>query len=614
MESSESKYKHKPSEKHTLEEVLKSLQDLIRVDLSEDKSTAGKAENPPSASPAHAPTEGKPIREKPSSQREDFAPASPGAGPVNLDAVMRSLRDLITNELNVGNESKPAKAKPATAHEESLATEENIEEYIPEGLSQLDDELEISDEPITEEPEAAPPPEEVLAPETNEYPTPPEDFSPPDEELTIEAPVEPEAPPAPLEESMELAGEISPEVEESRREPVAEEFIPLDEELTFEAPPTPEPPPAKHAETAELPGEISPELLEEPVSAPPGREASPPEPEIDLAPGEQHEMSFEEALSAAPEPKSVSMDSAPAPSPEPELAPELPAPLEEREQAVEEKQEEATEALPTIDVEESFDDSGYFAAAPSGEHMPPASEETIDLSEEISSEPRTDTAPVAEATAAPESEHPPAAPAETTGEKITLEIVDEPIAEKTHDKYSVDFDSSGLSLPLPEEPELSPPEESPVEASETPVDTTEADNPPTPKPEPGPLPEPEIMAHAPEAPAIEAKTETPSTTEPPHGAEESPAPEAPTSLDLDDIPVLKDVVDPRADDTLVTESSTPASEPLLPAPDRAREIVVRAVAKLNVEMRKSGSAGLDTRTILRLQQLIRQELEKGGKK
>jgi hypothetical protein len=31
-------------------------------------------------------------------------------------------------------------------------------------------------------------------------------------------------------------------------------------------------------------------------------------------------------------------------------------------------------------------------------------------------------------------------------------------------------------------------------------------------------------------------------------------------------------------------------------------------------MRKTGGAGLDTKTILRLQQLIRQELEKNGEK
>ncbi|MDH3563504.1 MAG: hypothetical protein OEN49_08945, partial [Gammaproteobacteria bacterium] len=303
MESSESKYKHKPSEKHTLEEVLKSLQDLIRVDLSEDKSAASKAENPPSTSPAHAPTETKPIREKPSSQREDFAPSSPGSGPVNLDAVMRSLRDLITHELNVSNESKPA-----AAHDEYLARDENIEEYIPEGLSPLDEKLEISDKPISGEPEAALSPEEALAPEINENLSAPEDLTPPDEELTIEAPAEPEALPASQEESMDLSGEITPEPEESPGEPDAEEFIPLDEELSFEAPAAPEPSPAKFAETTELPGEISPELLEAPISAPPGGEGFSPELEKDPAPGAQHEMSFGEAPSPAPESESASMD------------------------------------------------------------------------------------------------------------------------------------------------------------------------------------------------------------------------------------------------------------------------------------------------------------------
>lgn len=612
MESSESKYKHKPSEKHTLEEVLKSLQDLIRVDLSEDKSAASKAEKPPSTSPTHAPTETKPIREKPSSQREDFAPSSPGSGPVNLDAVMRSLRDLITHELNVSNESKPAKPKPAAAHDEYLAREENIEEYIPEGLSPLDEKLEISDESISEETEAAPLPEEALAPEINGNLTAPEDLTPPDEELTIEAPVEPEAPPAPQEESLELSGEITPEPEESPGEPDAEEFIPLDEELTFEAPAAPETSPAKYAETTELPGEISPELLEAPIAAPPGEEAFLPELEKDPAPGAQHEMSFGEAPSPAPESESASLDSTPAPSPEPELAPEPPAPLEEHEQAVEAKHEEAAEALPTIDVEESFDDSDYFTAAPSPEHSPLPSEETIDLSVEISSEPQTDTPPVADTTAVPEPEQPSETPTEASGNKITLAVVDEPAPEKAYDKYSIDFDSSDLSPPPPDEPELSPPETSPTAESETPVETPAAENPPTPEAEP--MPEPQTTAPAPEAPAMEAKTETPPTTEPPDETGESATPEAPASHALDDIPVLKDVVAQPGDGKRRKKTATSTTESPLPAPDRAREIVVRAVAKLNVEMRKSGSAGLDTRTILRLQQLIRQELEKGGKK
>jgi hypothetical protein len=272
--------------------------------------------------------------------------------------------------------------------------------------------------------------------------------------------------------------------------------------------------------------------------------------------------------------------------------------LEKREQLEEAKLEEAAEALPTIDVEESFDYSDNFSAATSGEITPPASEETIDLSVEISPEPQTETPPVAETTAAPETEDSPVAPAEATGEKITLEIVDEPTPEKAYDKYSVEFDSSDLSPP--------PPEPSLTAESETPAATTEADR--------SPAPEPETAAPTREAPAVEAKTETPPTTEHPREARETPAPEEPVSINLDNIPVLKDVVTPPGYGKRRKKTAAPATKPSLPAPDRAREIVVRAVAKLNVEMRKSGSAGLDTRTILRLQQLIRQELEKGGEK
>ena len=78
--------------------------------------------------------------------------------------------------------------------------------------------------------------------------------------------------------------------------------------------------------------------------------------------------------------------------------------------------------------------------------------------------------------------------------------------------------------------------------------------------------------------------------------------------------MLHEVVAPPAGGALVHGPRPPTTVPPLPAPDRARDIVVRAVAKLNVEMRKSGGAGLDTKTILRLQQLIRRELEKDGEK
>ena len=97
-------------------------------------------------------------------------------------------------------------------------------------------------------------------------------------------------------------------------------------------------------------------------------------------------------------------------------------------------------------------------------------------------------------------------------------------------------------------------------------------------------------------------------------ATEPTASETPESFHLDDIPVLHEVVAPPAGSALAGKPASPTTDPPLPAPDRARDIVVRAVAKLNVEMRKHGGTGLDTKTILRLQQLIRQELEKDGKK
>ena len=54
--------------------------------------------------------------------------------------------------------------------------------------------------------------------------------------------------------------------------------------------------------------------------------------------------------------------------------------------------------------------------------------------------------------------------------------------------------------------------------------------------------------------------------------------------------------------------------PPQPAADRARELAVRVAARLNIERRKRGEAGIDTKTIHRLQQLLREELEKAGAK
>ncbi|HSH15610.1 MAG TPA: hypothetical protein VLD18_06235 [Verrucomicrobiae bacterium] len=131
------------------------------------------------------------------------------------------------------------------------------------------------------------------------------------------------------------------------------------------------------------------------------------------------------------------------------------------------------------------------------------------------------------------------------------------------------------------------------------------------EPDLSPVPEPETPKAPEQAPVAEIKADTTPAVEPPAAPVKPGSTDQPASFNLDDIPVLNEVVAPPA--RSVPTPATPPAPPL-PAPDRARDLVVRAVAKLNVEMRKTGGTGLDTKTILRLQQLIRQELEKDREK
>ena len=80
----------------------------------------------------------------------------------------------------------------------------------------------------------------------------------------------------------------------------------------------------------------------------------------------------------------------------------------------------------------------------------------------------------------------------------------------------------------------------------------------------------------------------------------SPPPEQ-TSINWDDVPILNDVVTLP----LVTDAVDNAA---LAAPEKAREIAVKAVAKLNIELRKAGNPTLDPVIIDRLEQLLRDAL------
>jgi hypothetical protein len=524
MTTQDPKYKHKPSEKHTLEEVLKSLQDLIRNDLLDNnRAAAEKSGTPPT------PGEEIPPREHTAPMREDFAPVNPAAGPVNLDAVMRSLKDLVSNELNVGGESTAA------------------------------------------------------------------------DELS----------PSPIENH-------------EASENLVDEFVPLDEELTFEESMEIVPPPLSAPTMPEIPGEISAEMLSEPQA-----EASPsvpvPEIETNITLGTQHQLLFEETPPAAIEPETSVPDLTPNLELEPETGTDGIAPEMTQETAVQEFPETSGDALPTIDVEETFDENAYFEAE--ARQTEASSTDTQETQEIILSalgaslEPETASLANGEAQLPAENLVPTSESASGKPE-IKLEIADEPATENFLNIPSVDFDVVEFELPHEEPPPPSRTIETPAladESSPIATDTTLAQEltlepgpgamqPPTAEIKPGATPEAEKIPDIAATPPATGETHTTAPVTAPA------TPETTESIDLDDIPVLREVVAPPAGSALAGGPVSPTTEPPLPAPDRARDIVVRAVAKLNVEMRKHGGAGLDTKTILRLQQLIRRELEKDGEK
>ena len=703
MTTQDPRYKHKPSEKHTLEEVLKSLQDLIRNDLPEEKTAgndtgAPQADGRPSEQIPQEPGVQHPPREHSTAVREDFAPVNPAAGPVNLDAVMRSLKDLIGNELNVGDRSTPGEEPPP------LVSNEDVLESAAEELAPLDE------EPIFEEPDEIIPGDELALP--GEDITPPlpeenilesaaEELAPLDEEPIFEEPDEI----IPGDE-LALPGEdITPPLpEENILESAAEELAPLDEEPAFDeavdldlgteiTPPeeTPAMPPEQQAsedksseepttldeeltlaETAEaappaepdLSGEISSETNAEPVTTQPGAEEKSEEQIITT--DSQQELLFDEPAPLIIERQPPDRETGQNSETKPEPAVENPAPDSPRQATAQNLEGQPEETLPTIEVEETLEESAYFDVETP--QVEPAPEEVV----APAIEPPTVPEATASETAGGDGEKsgseptvvptPEVAPSKTD---LKLEIEDEPATEIPQSPASVDFDSIDLtaseeppdlsSVPVEPMPAASEPSEtersvrsmpsidfetvsletdrdkqapsspseaaSPAPASEAPVavetpvapeSTSEVTM--TKKPAPDEINE-EAAAEsepgkAPDDKAVATADETRET--PPAAVSESGSGAKPPPFNLDDIPVLHEVVAPPAGSMLAPVARPPQTP--LPAPDRARDIVVRAVAKLNVELRKSGGAGLDTKTILRLQKLIRQEMEKDGKK
>ncbi|MDO8706747.1 MAG: hypothetical protein Q7J84_17595 [Sulfuricaulis sp.] len=707
MNTHDPKYKHKPSEKHTLEEVLKSLQDMIRNDLRDSEQTVAPAEK---SRPATAATAETRRREPAPPVREDFAPTSPAAGPVNLAAVVRSLNDLISNELNVGDppvaeQSTPPPARQKAAEENvrgefTLAEMEHIskepvppppdphadEEIVAEELAPLEE------EPVFEEPDklgvdiASIVGKDIVAADETAAPAPvqhvaekniSEGLTPLEAVPVFEAPAEPgigeefappvESPPVQkAEEEIVFVGIKPPEAGSIFEEPielsldqelapleattpplrpgeasVSEKFEPLDEELTFDESTEIISAPATEPATPEFPGEINPEMLDTPEAA---TSSAAPVLELELekkpAPGLQQEFSLDELSLTAIEPVVSSRNLTYAAAPPQMLAPRSPA-----------------ETLPTIEVEESFDEMAYREA----ESLPgqTRSSEKQEIQEIIATAlaPPTEPGPIPPAVTSAAGDEKTLTPNPTPGpelesitapakKKIKLEVVDGPLMPDSPGVPPVDFDFA--SLVSPGEPDaVIETTAAPAPATETPLTAEKIQSQATavesetialepPPAEPAP-PSVKLEARAPEseppklakelpaagnqatAPAKPKKGQTPPATDTTQPTAAPPASAAkpggkPPTLELDDIPVLNEVVAPPVGSSLVADTASTPPAPPLPTPDRARDIVVRAVAKLNIEMRQAGGTGLDTKTILRLQKLIRQELEKNSSK
>ncbi len=111
------KLKHKPNEKHTLDEVLKSLQDLIHNDLLKGERAQPEEPAAPEPEPAPSPAaEETPAAAAP--EEADPAAAIPDislpAADMPLGAVVQSLEELVKNDLTLTDEMGqiPAAATP----------------------------------------------------------------------------------------------------------------------------------------------------------------------------------------------------------------------------------------------------------------------------------------------------------------------------------------------------------------------------------------------------------------------------------------------------------------------------------------------------------------------
>ncbi|MEK7207708.1 MAG: hypothetical protein AAB134_07495, partial [Pseudomonadota bacterium] len=274
-------------------------------------------------------------------------------------------------------------------------------------------------------------------------------------------------------------------------------------------------------------------------------------------------------------------------STEPSIEPESPPEFLEPDAILEIPDIENSQAPSTLDwaaMEMEID-----APAQETQNTPAIDFDAIILDE--SSEENTPATP-ATATLATES-----APAPSVADMAVAEIKIETPVPQAMSMPSIDFNTTS--------PETPGETNRPAAASSEPL-TLKNDS-PMPSVEFSPSPATPAKSDQDTPPGAENKTSVIESAPKPITAPAEP----PKQPKHDDIPVLQDVVDSPTGKIAVKElmAETPS-----PSPDRARDAIIRAVAKLNIELRKSGSSGLDPKLINRLQQFMREELEKSAKK
>lgn len=508
---------HKPSERHTVDEVLKSLQDLIRNEALEDGKP--KAPAPAPADPGMPRKRGRPRKVV---IPDAAAPAHPrrrssASLTEELNSVLASLNDLVN--LDVGTSPDPAKTAAAPTAPESLKPISSDLQAAAEALAITDDtEAEpanadtaetLSFEDMAEPAEeivAAPPPEEIIA-------------APPPEEPAVQT-IKPEAKKpapaatAPAPKQMELKVIEPGEWKES--EPDA-------------APATPKKPTTRPAAAT-------------PAAAPVKKESKP------IATPAKTDKPAARAPAATPAPAST-------------------------------RKESGTVAASARTDKPLAQTSPTVAPAPStrAPQVPAADEETIELGDtDAITDLVVSDAPTTGVTAS-SVPAPPPAPDTKPAEEPELEL------ELTLE------DPTRRNLPAPpvidheREKELHKLGLAEIDFSQVPETSSE-----------------HFAAFA--SSALSSGHDQVVEFDPDGGGRKvspsAPGRSAPLALD-DNIPLLEDEV--------TLHPPTPGLDPR-----QTRELAVRAIARLNIEMRKAGEQGLDIKTIQRLQALLREELEKAG--